>query len=626
MGRMDRAVLALAIVGLVVGNALACRRYAASEASLQSEWPFLTDDHTLHYANVAAARTYLRESGTDAGYDPHFMAGYARSTYWPPNALLELVEFIAPPQLAARVFKTFVWFSAAAIPLAIVYAGWRLRASFGVVLLAEIFWVIQYWSGLPFHTFHYVQFGMFAFVWSVAFALAGGAAWQHCLWTLSFSAALECGLLSGLAFMAHPTAPVILAPPAALALIFDARHRTRRAAALAMVAAFVAVVINYWWLIPLVTLRSTTGSSPAFFNNPNVWERFVDLYRTSEPLPYLIAPPLIGLLLVLAIGNRRRLGAMTLLMVIWTLLLSIPAGAIARLGFLQVGRNTLHLSAWLCLPAAMTVAWLATWSRWPRALALAALVWCVVCNGVLASRNLYQAMTATNAATVAEMFPHHLALIEELRRQSPQARRLLFEACEGRGAIAAAGRNPFGSVRLSPLVPSLTGLEVVGGPYLATHYRTNFANCGDGVFLDSRPWKRQDADEYFRIYAIDVAALWSRAAVDFAGDNPDLFEPMKTIGGVHLYRIKRARAEWETAGLRLAATYNQITVENPRDARGRFVLPYHATPGWSASSACQLVSTRQADDPVPFLTLIDPPAQVTLRFSPWTLSGPPPER
>src|SRR6185369_7599446 len=102
--------------------------------------------------------------------------------------------------------------------------------------------------------------------------------------------------------------------------------------------------------------------------------------------------------------------------------------------------------------------------------------------------------------------------------------RVLFELYERRNPIVAGASDPWGSVRLSPLVPLETGLETIGGPYLATHYRTNFTNCGEGFFVGGKRWDRRLADEYFRIYAIDLAVLWSRPALGFAETNRDLFE------------------------------------------------------------------------------------------------------
>jgi hypothetical protein len=627
MRRIGRAFITLAIIALAVGNAWACRRYCANDASYRSNHPFLTDDHTLHFANALATRNYLRESGTNAGYDPYFMSGYAKSSLWPTNALLEIVMFLTPSLDPAVVYKSFVWLSAATIPIALIYAGWRLRVSRIVVLLAVFFWMSQYWSSVPFHTFQFVQFGMSAFVWSVALLLAAGASLEHWLRTRTIAATLELGVLAGLALMAHPTTAILLGVPAILVILLQGETRGLKALGQTGLAAVIVVAVNYWWIVPLLTLRNTWGGSPAFFNNPNVWERLSDLFRVEESAPLLAAPSLMGVLLFLTLLNGRRFGLLVPMTVIWIFLLAFPAGVLESLSSLQVGRNTLHLNAWICLPAAAAVA--AIWSHWRPAIrnvTLVGLGWCLLCGVVPGSRNLSDLFAHDVHATTAVLFPDHAAMLQELCEAAPTARRVLFEVFENRFPEMAGPKSPYGRLRLSPLVPMESGLEAIGGPYLATHYRTNFTNCGEGFFVGAKRWNRKEAIEFFQLYGIDLAVFWSRTALGFAETNTDLFEPVKGFRGIKIFRIRRQKAPWETAGLKLSATYNQIIVENPWRVRGTFVLPFHSTPGWSVGPPCELVSTFQGDDPVPFLTVVDPPEKVTLRFSPWTISGPPPTR
>lgn len=625
MNQVVRWLVIAAIVGLVVGNAWVCRRHCASEASLRNNQPFLTDDHPLHYANALSTRTYLRESATNAGYDPFFMAGYAKSSIWPTNALLELVMLATPTVDSPIVFKTFVWSSSAAIPLAIIYAGIRLGASMGVVCTAIVIWLMQFWAGVPFYTYQYIQFGMCAFVWSVALTLAAGAAfdrWRRCG---TLPSTIELGIVAGVALMAHPTVAVLLGAPCVVAIAL-VRNRPRGLLfRQASIAASIVVAMNYWWIVPLVTLHGSFAGAPGFFKNPNVLERLADLFRPDQSVPLLIGPPVMGVALFLAAMNRMRLGIVVPLTIAWIFLLAFPAGLFERLSFLQVGRNTIHLSAWICLPAAwfLSIVW-KSWKGFPRAAVLLVVGWCAACGVVDPFDHVVNVTTHEIHMTSAEMFAKHRVILDEIRRESADSRRVLFELFEDRISEMAGASNPYGSVRLSPLIPFETGLEVIGGPYWATHYRTNFTNCGEGYFVGGKRWERRLAEEYFQIYAIDVAVLWSRPALGFAETNPDLLELAKDLHGVKVYRVRRRKAPWEEAGLKIAATYNKIDVTNPREAKGTFVLPYHATRGWTASPSCKFVSMMQAEDPVPFLTLVDPPEKVTLRFSPWTLSGPPP--
>jgi hypothetical protein len=220
--------------------------------------------------------------------------------------------------------------------------------------------------------------------------------------------------------------------------------------------------------------------------------------------------------------------------------------------------------------------------------------------------------------TTAQLPRTHAELFNRLRELAKQGRpgtRLLFEVSEGAEEFKTLPINPFGSFRLSPLIPDFTGLEVVGGPYLSTHYRTNFTQVGEGKFLGSSLWTSQRFREYAGLYALDLAVLWSPRARLFAHQNAGLFEELPAVGDFHLYRIRREPAPWESAGLRVTADYDQLTIENPKGARGTFILPYHYISGWSGDVAIK--PTLQAEDPVPFITLVNPPAHAVLRFSPW---------
>jgi hypothetical protein len=614
-----------ALAALCAGNAFACRRFCGDEASYASRWPFLTDDHPLHFANAVSTRSHLRDTLTNAGYDPYFMSGYAKSSIWPTNALLELSVFAMPMIRPESVFKTFVWLSAAVIPISMIYAGWRFGMSAGVIFLAVVAWCLQYWSAAPYHTFQYVQFGMTAFVFSVAMTLAAGGALQHWLRTGTWAATLEMSVFSSLAFAAHPTTAVLLGVPAVAAFFLNGSWRDLRSIRQLLLAIAFVVASNYWWLVPLATLRGTWGDSPAFFKNPNVVERLADLFQVDHTVDFLLAPALVGVLLVFSLFHGNRSGVVPPLMIGWVFLLAIPAGVFEKLAFLQVGRNTLHLTAWVCLPGAASIASIAR--RRPtlaRNVVLAAAGWTFICGVPLPVAILRDMFVGGKRSTTALMYSHHAAVLEDLRKQSPTARRVLFEMYEDRDPNARGVRNPYGGVRLSPLVPKETGLEVVGGPYMMTHYRTNFTNCGEGAFIGGGGWNRPEVQSYCRIYEIDLAVLWSQPALAFAQRSPDLFKPVSRRGGIHVYRIERPRARWEESGLRVTATFNRIEVENPQRAKGRFILPYHATAGWSASSNCMAPSTFQGADPVPFLTLVDPPEKVTLTFSPWTLGASPP--
>ncbi len=80
------ALVLAARTGDLVGN--------GGGAGLTNGWPLWRDDHPLYYHSALVTRSFLRSSWTTAGYDPRFMAGYAKSVVFPSSSTL--------PELAVR--------------------------------------------------------------------------------------------------------------------------------------------------------------------------------------------------------------------------------------------------------------------------------------------------------------------------------------------------------------------------------------------------------------------------------------------------------------------------------------------------------------------------------------------
>jgi hypothetical protein len=621
---LRRAALWIAIAALFVGHGWLSFVFLCDSASFASRWPFLSDDHTLHYASALMTRQFLMDSGTNAGYDPSMMSGYAKSTYWPTNAMLELSMLIFGGWCdPAKVYKTFAWLAAASIPAFVLLAGLSFGLQLGVAASAASLYVFVYWYHHPFHTIEYSKFGMSAFVFSVGWTLLAGGALTRWLRIGGWLPAAFAGLSVGAAAMAHPTAVVLLGPPALVAWLFA--RPTWKSLGESLSIAFLAIAVNYWWLVPLVALSDSLGRSPSFFNNPNVLERFVDLVRPEPDYASIPAPNFFALLLALtafraayALQGRLKADFLLLLTCAWILTLAIPAGALEALGPLQLGRNTLHLAAWLCIPAASALFHLSSArERWRRIAVWLACGWIGVAALPRFFENVRSIIRLSPVATSAQLHNRYLGLFDSVKSETPVGRRVLFEVFEDRNPLLTNAKNPYASLRLAPLIPMLTDREAIGGPYLSTHYRANFANCGDGSFL-AGPWTRARFLAHAGAYAIGSAVLWSPAALKFARDNPDLFERAPNAFNIAVFRIKRPSEAWESAGLEISASPNRIIVRNPRSAKGAFVLPYHYTRGWTATPIVKVSGTLVGEDPTPFLTVSDPPSELTLRFSPWT--------
>ena len=84
---IDRRPLLAAWTGDLVG--------LGGWGGLTNGWPLWRDDHPLYYHSALVTRSFLRSSWTTAGYDPSFMAGYAKSVVFPSSSTLPEVVIAA---------------------------------------------------------------------------------------------------------------------------------------------------------------------------------------------------------------------------------------------------------------------------------------------------------------------------------------------------------------------------------------------------------------------------------------------------------------------------------------------------------------------------------------------------
>ena len=99
-------------------------------AGLTNGWPLWRDDHPLYFHSALVTRSFLKDSWTTAGYDPYFMAGYAKSVVFPSSSTLpELVDRGVRRRRPELAYKIYVLVSAAAVPWLIALACACLESS-----------------------------------------------------------------------------------------------------------------------------------------------------------------------------------------------------------------------------------------------------------------------------------------------------------------------------------------------------------------------------------------------------------------------------------------------------------------------------------------------------------------
>jgi hypothetical protein len=187
------------------------------QAGLTNGWPLWRDDHPLYYHSALVTRAFLQSSGTTAGYDPSFMAGYAKSVVFPASSTLpELVIAAFGGDHPAFSFKVYVLVSAAAVPwlIALACVIWRIPPTgTAIVVLLDLLYI---WTDWP---INYVGLGMLPYFLAIPLALVATGAFAQFLTRGGAFNWLITAILMSAAFLVHLTVAMVVIPAAFLAYV-----------------------------------------------------------------------------------------------------------------------------------------------------------------------------------------------------------------------------------------------------------------------------------------------------------------------------------------------------------------------------------------------------------------------
>jgi hypothetical protein len=618
-------------------------------AGLGNGWPLWRDDHPLYYHSAMVTRSFLADSWTTAGYDPYFMAGYAKSVIYPASSTLpELVVACFGGNNPALAYKLYVLLSAAVVPwlVALACALWRIPA--GATALAVLLYLLYIWTDFP---INYAAFGMLPYFLAVPLALVAAGTFARFLSRPNLPGWLFATGCMTVAFLVHLTTAMILVPAAAIAYgaTIARRRRSARGQIVEHAAAppqpapalpernygwrfhasvwmmpVVVLALNCFWWLPGIYLASTKGPSDFAFAHPEgVAQRLLKIFGDEPPIEgLLLAVGLPGLALLFRRGDASgcTLFAFCLAGLFWGYL----AGGLRSLDFLQPGRHTYALFTGLALAggAALSEA-----HRRIRAasdgvdhleLAIAggAALLALALLRLPLTESLRLRLFSGEPFLSSRPSPALLWVVDRVQRHLRPGQRLLYE--EG-GKDLPGLPDPFQHGRFSGLLPSMTGVEVIGGPYLHAALTTNFTQFGEGKLCGKVDWGRPDFLRYAKLYRPVAILCWSPKARRFFRENPDLIHVLEEHGPFLIGWVKGIDEE---AGLGTATTVTQggrIRVSDMVPALdGSITLRYHSVPYLTAAPPVRCEPVKEEDDPVPFIRLRPPPGtsdvELKLRF------------
>jgi hypothetical protein len=203
-------------------------------------------------------------------------------------------------------------------------------------------------------------------------------------------------------------------------------------------------------------------------------------------------------------------------------------------------------------------------------------------------------------------------IVERVRKTLKPGARLLYE--EG-GKSLPGFPDVFHGDRYSGLLPYLTGVEMLGGPFLHVMVKTNFTQFGEGRLFGEAGWGRDHFVRYARLYRPEAILCWSPYSRAFCRANPDLIEVLDDDGLLLFGRVKGFGGHAIVGAAEVAAEPGRLYVRAATPGLdGTVVLRYHSVPCVRTRPPVGHDAVWLEQDPVPFIRLRPPIGPVTIEL------------
>jgi hypothetical protein len=594
-------------------------------SGMVGEWPILIADHGFHYHHGLVTRNFLLSSGLSAGYDPSFMSGYPMSVITGTSStLVNLVMLAFGKDRPAVAFKVFTFVCVAGLPWLVALAALVLRSSPRGVFWSVLLFLLYFWTDWP---INYADFGMTSYVISVPLGLVTVALLSSYLARGGLARWLWAALACGGVFLVHLTSVMAVGPAALLAyLVAVLRGRwegtpfpiSRHVGLVAIVP--IVLLINAFWILPGYWLSSTAGKSDFVFAHPeSVLKRLGEIVWTEAPIETIALG--LGLVGLAALARRQPeaaagIGGLILAGFGWGYL----AGFSRWLDPLQPGRHTYTCYSAACLAGGIGLDEVLTRLRSTRLgrLDRSALIGLVLVGvrlfgpALVASHQMR--FGGTKVFLSSQLTPRISQVIEQVKTHVRPGERLLFEET---GFPVLGQADPFDGRHISPILPHVAGVEVIGGPYLHTPVTTNFTQFGENMLFGRTNWDRDFFVRHAKLYRPAAICCWTVKARAFCLANPDLIKVVEDDGTILFGRVIGFEGATIRGTAQVEAGPNRLIVRDAvaeKDGDGLVVLRYHAVPYLSADPPVAIERVMLEDDPVPFIGLRPTNGPVTIKM------------
>jgi len=382
----------------------------------------------------------------------------------------------------------------------------------------------------------------------------------------------------------------------------------------------ISLLANLTWLVPAFTHRHDDVSSAiveqlslfvsadplTFFEDylgpSNYWSFRPSFWEKGVRLALLLLGSL-GLLQLWR-GEHKPLGAMLIGIALTLFAVAYFGSLIPFLKGWQPLRFKIPYDLVLVLAAAYSIArWVTDRSSASPAYILPILL----LGGGAFLINLAATESLGKLKLRTQIRPELSAMIDWIERETPTDARLLFEESGDETGFVYDG------MYLSSFLPHLTGRQLIGGPINLYNDRHHFAEFHSGRMFkkDVKTLSDDGIKNYFRLYNIGAVVAFHPASIQRLQSVPGLVSVERRIGPVQLMKVNQPLSWFMQGDGKIKAGFNRLELSGL--AGREVILKYHWIDGLIASPAARIEPVKMADDPIPFIKIINPPAALILR-------------
>ncbi len=588
--------------------------------------PLIDQDWGLHFHHLKSMEAFWTRDRMFFGYNPFFMAGYPSNTI--QDLSIKFFEFAALG-LSALTLSTVQWFkliaflSMASVPWLMYFAARNFfyaddsKSLIGLsaALLGTTYW----WNSLPREMFFY---GMIGFPAAAYLSIWGSSLFYRIANNnRGFTSAHFGWLIFALVILPlHVQAILILLPPWVALLVVEPKLFRRNLIVSVLGAGALSLLANSFWLIPAIAHRGDDVSQAIveqlpLFASSDLFAFLIDYlgakgYWTFRP-SFFEKGLRLALLILGVLGTRRLirsdqrpLGIMLAYGLAGLFLLSYFGAFIPALKAWQPLRFKIPYDLFLVVGAAYAISrqlrrgdvtkpWLI-----PVLLGSAALTFAI---------NLGQSEATGRLQLRSQLRPEIARIVEWIERETPVQGRVLFEESGDESGFVHDG------MYLSTFIALSGGRQLIGGPINLYNDRHHFAEFHSGKLFkrDIGALSDTELQNYLSLYNIGAIAAFHPASLKRLQSIPGLVTLEQTIGPVHLMKVNQV-LNWFVQGQgKVKARLNRLELTelegNP------VILKYHWIAGLQSVPPAKLEPIKLADDPIPFIKIINPPAALILR-------------